>query len=455
MNFTSINPYTEEVVATYAFISEDALEQAVAKAHTAQKHWKQTPVKQRVLFFKQLSHLLTEHAEELAVVAVEEMGKTLKEAKLEVLKCARGCDYYATQAEHLLQPQTSIAETGKTVELQYQPLGIVLGIFHWNFPYWQIIRSAVPTVIAGNAMLVKPAPNTPRCALALVKLIEQCDLPAGLIQFIFANESQIAKLLSDDRIQAATLTGSEKAGSAVASTAAKHIKKSVLELGGSDPFIVLPNANIETTLNTAITARFQNNGQSCIAAKRFIVHQSIADIFLAGLISRIQQLNIGNPLLADTDIGPLARKDLMGKLASQVETSLNQGAQLLYQSTLQSNSKGYFYPPTILGNITPDCLAWHEELFGPVISFYTFEHIEQAIDIANATSFGLGASIWGSDTENAKSIAHQIESGQVFINEMVKSQPTHPFGGVKKSGYGRELGPFGLYEFCNIKTVWY
>jgi len=351
--------------------------------------------------------------------------------------------------------QTSIAETGKTVELQYQPLGIVLGIFPWNFPYWQIIRSAVPTVIAGNAMLVKPAPNTPRCALALVKLIEQCDLPAGLIQFIFANESQIAKLLSDDRIQAATLTGSEKAGSAVASTAAKHIKKSVLELGGSDPFIVLPNANIETTLNTAITARFQNNGQSCIAAKRFIVHQSIADIFLAGLISRIQQLNIGNPLLANTDIGPVARKDLMEKLASQVETSLNQGAQLLYQSTLQSNSKGYFYPPTILGNITPDCLAWHEELFGPVISFYTFEHIEQAIDIANATSFGLGASIWGSDTENAKSIAHQIESGQVFINEMVKSQPTHPFGGVKKSGYGRELGPFGLYEFCNIKTVWY
>ncbi len=453
MKFESINPFTEEKLVQYDFISDEALGLALSKADDAQKQWRNVNVSERVKFFNKLAALIKEKHEELALLATLEMGKPLAEAKLEVLKCARGCEYYAVNAPTLLQPKISVAETGKTVHQLYEPLGVVMGIFPWNFPYWQILRSAVPIVIAGNAVLVKPAPNVPQCSLAIQQIINECGLPNGLIQVVFATEQQVANCLADPRIKAATLTGSDKAGSAVASTAAKYIKKSVLELGGSDPFIVMEDADLEETLKQAITARFQNNGQSCIAAKRFILHEKIADEFVAKLADRVAALACGNPLLDGIHIGPLARKDLRDKLVAQVTQSVNNGAVIHYQQT-NFPDNGYFYPPTILTHINPNCDAYYQELFGPVVSAYVVKDEEAAVDLANATEYGLGASVWSKNVERAIAIANQIESGQVFINEMVKSQPSYPFGGVKKSGYGRELGELGLFEFCNTKTLW-
>lgn len=453
MNFASVNPYTEKTLATYDFISDDVLWQQVEQTNKAQKNWRKIDISKRVKFIQKLGQLLKDQHEELALLATLEMGKPLAEAKLEVLKCARGCEYYAAQAQKLLMPKSSIAETGKTVTLNYEPLGVILGVFPWNFPYWQILRSAIPTVLAGNAMLVKPAPNVPQCSLAIQQLINACGIPQGVLQIVFANQQQVAQILTDNRIKAATLTGSEKAGSAVASMAAKHIKKSVLELGGSDPFIVLDDADLTATLNQAIVARFQNNGQSCIAAKRFILHRNIAQDFLQQLQQKVAALVCGNPQESSTQIGPLARLDLKEKLTQQVDTSIAQGATLFYQQA-DIPKTGYFYPPTILTNIPSQSVAYTEELFGPVISVFVVDTDEEAVLIANDTEFGLGASVWSKDVNRALAVANEIESGQVFINEMVKSQPGNPFGGVKKSGYGRELGEYGLYEFCNIKAIW-
>jgi succinate-semialdehyde dehydrogenase/glutarate-semialdehyde dehydrogenase len=434
--FASINPYTQQSLAQYETISSTTLENTLEHANLAQRHWKKMDIQQRAVYFSRLATLIKQKHEELAMIASTEMGKPLAEAKAEVLKCARGCEFYAANAHHYLQTKTSIAETGKTVHVRYEPLGVILGVFPWNFPYWQILRSSVPIVLAGNAMLVKPAPNTPQCSLAIQQLINECGLPNGLIQVIFANDTQVAELIEDKRVKAITLTGSEKAGSIVASTASKHIKKSVLELGGSDPFIVLDDAVIEKPLAAAVTARFQNNGQSCIAAKRFILHERIAEAFLERFKEKISQLTCGNPLEEGINIGPLARKDLKDKLAHQVNESVKAGAKLYYQQ-FEPNPDDCFYPPTILTEINLTCPAYHEELFGPVVSVY-----------------GLGGSVWSADEKRALAIANEIESGQVFINEMVKSQPTHPFGGVKKSGYGRELGEYGLTEFCNVKSIW-
>lgn len=453
MNFVSINPYTEEELKSFLTITDTELDAKLNTSAVAQKKWAALSLENRAAYVLKLSELLKQEHEKIAELATLEMGKILSESKLELLKCARGCDYYAQHAAQFLATKSSIAETGKTVQLTYEPLGVIVGVFPWNFPFWQILRSAIPTVLAGNTMLVKPAPNVPQCSLAIQELVRKAGFPEGVIEVIFANENQVANLLADNRVKAATLTGSEKAGSAVASQAAKHIKKSVLELGGSDPFIVLHDADLEATLNQAIVARFQNNGQSCIAAKRFILHHTIAEEFLLGLKNRMSKLVCGNPLNADTNIGPLARVDLRDKLAKQVSDSVNAGAEIYFQHT-QVPENGYFYAPTILTNINTNAVAYHEELFGPVVSVYTFTNEEEAIALANATEFGLGASVWSKDTERAIAMAKQIECGQVFINEMVKSQPGHPFGGVKKSGFGRELGEFGMYEFCNIKTIW-
>jgi succinate-semialdehyde dehydrogenase/glutarate-semialdehyde dehydrogenase len=307
--------------------------------------------------------------------------------------------------------------------------------------------------MSGNCVFIKPAPNVPQSSLALQNLLNQCGFENGVIQTIFASEKQIENLINDSRIAATTLTGSEKAGSAVASLSGKNIKKSVLELGGSDPFIVLADADLEQTLTGAMQARFQNNGQSCVSAKRFIVHQNIADEFLKRLIEKMEKLVIGNPMNENVAIGPLARKDLQELLNSQVNETLGAGATLLYQ-TKNIRSTGFFFPPTIIGNIPKTARAFSEELFGPVISFYTFNEKEEAITLANATSYGLGASIWSKDIMQAKQIANNIESGMIYINQIVKSDARFPFGGIKKSGFGRELGEFGLREFCNVKTIW-
>lgn len=453
MKFVSVNPYTEEVLAEYEPLSDELLDITLHKADIAQRHWRSITVEQRATYFSQLATLIRQRHTELATLATLEMGKPLAEAKAEVLKCARGCEFYATHAAHYLRPRTSVAETGKTVHVLHEPLGVILGIFPWNFPYWQILRSAVPTVMAGNAMIVKPAPNVPQCSMAIMNLINECGLPNGLIQVALMNELQVERIIGDDRIKAVTLTGSEKAGSVVASNAAHHIKKSVLELGGSDPFIVLDDADLDRTISQAITARFQNNGQSCIAAKRFILDEKIAQPFLDRFTAEISRLKCGNPLDPHVAIGPLARKDLRDKLAGQVDSSVKHGAKIHFQQSLPE-SRGFFYPPTVLTGINHECPAFHEELFGPVVSVFVTGSDEEAVTLANATSFGLGASVWSRNEERAVSLAGKIESGQVFINEMVKSQPSHPFGGVKRSGYGRELGEYGLYEFCNVKAVW-
>lgn len=452
-DFKSINPFSEAHLLSFDFISDSMLENNLQQASEAFKIWRNTTFAQRAKCVLMLSDLLKENADELAEIACLEMGKLKTEAKAEVLKSVRLCEYYATRSADILQSKLSQSETGATVEIKYEPLGVVLGIFPWNFPYWQVLRSAIPIIMSGNCVFIKPAPNVPQSSLALQNLLNQCGFENGVIQTIFASEKQIENLINDLRIAATSLTGSEKAGSAVASLSGKNIKKSVLELGGSDPFIVLADADLQQTLIGAVQARFQNNGQSCVSAKRFIVHQSIADEFLKGLIEKMDKLVIGNPINENVAIGPLARKDLQELLNTQVNETLSAGATLLHQ-TKNIPSTGFFYPPTIIGNIPKTARAFSEELFGPVISFYIFNEKEEAIALANATSYGLGASIWSKDIMQAKQIANNIESGMIYINQIVKSDARFPFGGIKKSGFGRELGEFGLREFCNVKTIW-
>jgi succinate-semialdehyde dehydrogenase/glutarate-semialdehyde dehydrogenase len=453
MNYTSVNPYTLQSLAQFPIHTSVQLEQVLQQASLAHQSWKRLKVEERGARLLKLATLIETNHEALARLAVMEMGKTFAEAKLEVLKCTTACTYYATQAAHILQAEAQKHLDGRTVLLSYQPLGTVLGVFPWNFPYWQIIRSAMPIIISGNTMLVKPAPNTPQCALALQALFEEAGLADGIIQTIFVSNDQVAEVIADSRIHACTLTGSEKAGSAVASMAAQHIKKSVLELGGSDPFIVLADADLDLVMTHAVSARFQNNGQSCIASKRYIIHESVVDEFLKRLKEAIGKLVMGDPMDESTHIGPLARLDLKIKIETQVQESIAAGAKLFYQMEYPQNGT-CFYPPTVLTNIPDTCPARYEELFGPVISVFTFNTIDEAIEIANQTEFGLGASIWTSNPIVAKELATQIQSGQVFINAVTRSNTAFAFGGVKKSGFGRELGPQGLLEFCALKTIW-
>ncbi|MES2779049.1 MAG: NAD-dependent succinate-semialdehyde dehydrogenase [Bacteroidota bacterium] len=450
--FTSFNPYTLTELAQYPIATAAEIEQLISYADDAQKSWKKTTILHRATLILRLAKLIETHHEELAKIATLEMGKTLTESKLEVLKCITACEYYAAHTERILEPEITQHTDGREVTTLLEPMGVVMGIFPWNFPYWQIIRSAIPVIMGGNTMIVKPAPNTPQCALALQELFDKSELN-GIVQTLFANEAQIASMIGDARIKATTLTGSEKAGSAVASAAAMHIKKSVLELGGSDPFIVLKDADLDLVMDNAVSARFQNNGQSCIASKRYIIHKDIATVFTQRLIAAVSKLKMGDPLLPEIHIGPMARADLKEKLAKQVQQTIEEGAQLLFQGEV-TEPTGCFYPPTILSSIPKGSVAYREELFGPVLALYIVQSDEEAIALANDTEFGLGASIWTQNIEKAKELARLIESGQVFVNAVTRSNTAFPFGGVKKSGFGREMGIQGLKEFCTIKTIW-
>lgn len=450
--FISINPYTLIERNRFNSITDFALNNTIANAAAKQQTWRNTPIAERASCVVKLGKLIEHHHQRLATLASLEMGKTLAEAKLEVLKCKTACDYYATESESILASQLIKHTDGRTVHISYEPLGIVLGIFPWNFPYWQIVRSAIPIVMAGNTMLVKPAPNTPECALSLQALFDEAGL-SNTIQTIFASQQQVSQILADSRIAACTLTGSERAGSAVAAQAGKHIKKSVLELGGSDPFIVLEDADLPLVLKHAVSARFQNNGQSCIAAKRYIVHSAIANQFTQGLTHLIKQLKAGDPLHAETQLGPLARIDLKQQLEEQVNETIQLGATLLYQGEMIKEVPCY-YPPTILSNLSKQMPAYKQELFGPVLSLFVVGSDEEAIALANDSDYGLGASVWTTNYLRGQTIAKSLQAGQVFINAVTRSHTAFPFGGVKKSGYGRELGHEGLKEFCYIKTVW-
>lgn len=446
-HYQSINPYTGELLAQFDTISDAELQAVLLKASKAQTKWSQCSFIERAIPVQKLITLIQQHAEALSKMATLEMGKPITEARVEVSKCITACEYYGSHASDILTTHTI-----NDVQLHYEPMGVILGVFPWNFPYWQIIRSAIPTVMAGNTMIIKPAPNVPQCSNLLQQLFAEAGFLDGVLQTVFTSNEQVSTIIADDRVAACTLTGSEAAGGAVAAQAGKHIKKSVLELGGSDPFIITAHADLNKVMQWAIMARFQNNGQSCIAAKRFIVHRSQYDSFIARLLPAIESLTCGNPMNEDTQVGPLARVDLRVQLHRQVSETIQAGATILYQHPASLES-ACFYPPTVLGNIAPGSPAYQEELFGPVMSVFVYEALDEAIQIANDTRFGLGGSVWSENRDEALHIAQKLQCGQVNINSMVKSAAALPFGGYKRSGIGKELGEWGIKEFCNVKVI--
>jgi succinate-semialdehyde dehydrogenase/glutarate-semialdehyde dehydrogenase len=380
-----------------------------------------------------------------------EMGKLASAAQEEVAKCAVTCRFYADQGERLLAPE-SVPIEGERSYVMYQPLGAVLAVMPWNFPFWQVIRFAAPALTAGNVALLKHASNVPQCALAIEEIFSRAGAPKGVFQTLLVGSDAVPAILADPRVAAATLTGSEAAGSSVAATAGRHIKKTVLELGGSDAFIVMPSADIQLAVDTAVRARIINSGQSCIAAKRFIVHRAIADEFERRFVSAMAGLAVGDPSLPDTLVGPLASEQLVRELEEQVERTLRAGGRVL-TGARRLDRPGWFYAPTVLTGVPPDSPAYRDELFGPVASLFRAADVDDAIRIANDTRFGLGASAWSREAAEIDRLAGELEAGTVFVNGMVASDPRFPFGGIKASGYGRELGAYGLREFTNVKTV--
>ena len=381
-----------------------------------------------------------------------EMGKPIRGAQDEVLKCARGCRFYAQNAERFLGEEEIRTEARRSY-IRYEPLGPVLAIMPWNFPFWQVFRFAAPALMGGNVVLLKHAPNVPQCALAIETIFSRAGFPEGVFQNLPIETDQVPAILEDRRVRAVTLTGSERAGRDVAARAGHALKKIVLELGGSDPFIVMPSADLDEAVKAAVKSRTGNSGQSCIAAKRFIFADSIADQFLTRFVPAMEALKVGDPTDPSTDLGPLARRDLVATLDAQVRTTIARGARLLTGGAPLAGP-GCYYPPTVLTDIPVDSPAYREELFGPVASLFVVAGIDEAIRLANDTVFGLGASVWTQDSGEQARFVNELEAGQVFVNAMVASDPRVPFGGVKNSGYGRELGALGIREFVQAKTVW-
>lgn len=452
MPFVSRNPTTDQVFLTQASWDDRRLEQALEKAHAAQRAWAQTSFSQRAEVLRHVATKLRVQHDQYAALITREMGKLLREARAEVDKCALTCDYYAQHGEEFLRAEPIQSDAGKSY-VAYHPLGVVLAIMPWNFPFWQVFRAAVPALMAGNAVALKHAPNVPECALAIEALFRDCGLPEGVFTSLMIEVEQAATAIASPHVHAVTITGSEAAGRKVAALAGQHLKKCVLELGGSDPFIVLHDADLEYTVDMAVASRFLNCGQSCIAAKRFIVVPQIADEFLRRLKIKVEALAVGDPMGGATQIGPMARSDLRESLHAQITDSVAQGA-VAVTGCRPLARQGYFYQPSILDHVTAKARAYHEELFGPVAVVIRATDEDDALRIANDTRFGLGSSIWSKDTARAERLAAQVQAGCTFINGMVKSDPRLPFGGVKASGYGRELSRLGMHEFVNAKTVW-
>jgi len=452
MSIQTINPTTGEVLETFEPFTQEQINAALDQAHQAFLQWRETPFAERAKHLHTLASYLRDRKTELARIAVLEMGKSITEAEAEVEKCAWNCDFFAENAERFLADK-KVATNATESYVAFRPLGVVLAIMPWNFPYWQIFRFAAPALMAGNTTVLKHASNVSRVALEIERIFQEARLPHGLLRTVLVPGSETGKLIADPRIAAVTLTGSEAAGVEVAATSGHVLKKTVLELGGSDAFIVLEDADLDEAAQVAVTARFQNNGQSCIAAKRFIVVESVADAFEQKFVANTARLKVGDPLEYDTRIGPVARKDLRETLDQQVQQSIQQGANLLIGGKAREG-KGYFYEPTILTNVTPHMPVFADETFGPVAAVIRARDAEQAIALANDSKFGLGSNLWTRNIEQARKLAAQIEAGGVFINGMTASDPRLPFGGVKHSGYGRELSSFGIQEFVNIQTVW-
>ncbi|MEN3368058.1 MAG: succinate-semialdehyde dehydrogenase / glutarate-semialdehyde dehydrogenase [Verrucomicrobiota bacterium] len=451
MAITSINPATGETLKEFSALDSAQIEGKLAKAAHAFERYRRTSFAQRAAHLTAAADLLEQAQQQLARVITLEMGKLLRGATDEILKCAKGCRFYAEKAESFLSDQT-IPTDAKRSYIRYEPIGAVLAIMPWNFPFWQVFRFAAPTLMAGNVCLLKHAANVPQCALAIEDIFRRAGFAEGVFQTLLVETDQTRSLIDDARVKAVTLTGSERAGSEVASAAARQIKKSVLELGGSDPFIVMPSADFEAAITTGITARTLNTGQSCIAAKRFVLSDQIYDRFVAQFAERMRALRVGDPLDPATEIGPLATEAILRGVDKQVEESIAAGAKLLTGGK-RIDRPGFFYEPTVLTDIPRDSPAYREEIFGPVASFFRVADAEEAIKIANDSSFGLGASAWTNDAAEQELFAAELETGMVFINGMVASDPRLPFGGAKRSGFGRELGAEGIREFVNIKAV--
>jgi succinate-semialdehyde dehydrogenase/glutarate-semialdehyde dehydrogenase len=452
MSIQSINPATGEVIETFELYNQARVNEALDQAYNAQKSWRKQSLAQRGEMLHRVAQHLRGHKADLAQIATLEMGKPITEAEAEVEKCAWNCDYYADNAEKFLGDE-HIKSNASESYVSFQPLGVVLALMPWNYPFWQVIRFAAPALMAGNTAVLKHASNVSRSALEMEHIFKESGLPEGVFRTVLVRGSDTAPLIKDPRVAAVTLTGSEAVGVEVATASGHALKKHVLELGGSDAYIVLADADIDAAAQTAARARFQNTGQSCIAAKRFIVVEQVANAFEQKFVEATMKLRVGDPLDHSTQVGPVARRDLRDTLDRQVQETVKMGGRVLLGGQ-PIEGKGFFYAPTIVTGVTPEMPMFAEETFGPAAAVIRARDTEHAVELANASPFGLGGNLWTRNIEHARELARDLESGAVFINGMTASDPRLPFGGVKRSGYGRELSSFGIREFVNIQTVW-
>ncbi|WP_445276936.1 NADP-dependent succinic semialdehyde dehydrogenase [Streptomyces sp. DSM 41033] len=461
MPIATVNPANGETLRTFDALDQRETERRLAAAHRAFRDHRTTTFAERARLMNRAADLLDEDQQEIARTMTTEMGKPVKAARAEAAKCAKAMRWYAANAERLLADEhpdeADVKDSGATrARVHYRPLGVVLAVMPWNFPLWQVMRFAAPALMAGNTGLLKHASNVPQTALYIEDLFTRAGFPAGCFQTLLIGSGAVEAVLRDPRVAAATLTGSEPAGRSVASVAGDEVKKTVLELGGSDPYVVLPSADVEKAADTAVTARVQNNGQSCIAAKRFIVHTDAYDAFTERFTAGMRALTVGDPLEESTDVGPLSSEQGRADLEELVEDALAKGAAVLCGGGRPAGlDRGWFYEPTVLTGITPDMRIHREETFGPVATLYRVADLDEAVDLANDTPFGLSSNVWTRDAGEMDRCVRDLEAGGVFFNGMTASHPALPFGGVKRSGYGRELAGHGIREFCNATTVWY
>ncbi len=451
MPIQTVNPYNNKLVKTFDELTDEQLEKKIAKAHKTYQTWKKTPLDERVALLRKVASIFREKKTELAKLITLEMGKLIAQSESEVEMVASVCEYYADNAAEFLKDRPMKIKDGKAF-VRLSPMGIILGVEPWNYPYNQVARLAAPNIVAGNVVMIKHASNVPQCAQMIEKIFKQAGSPEGVYTNLFLAGKRIAKLGEDERIVGMSLTGSEKAGSSLGEAAGRNLKKSVLELGGSDAFVVLDDADIDLAVEKAYLGRFSNMGQACTSAKRFIVMDKVADEFISKLTQKIANLKVGDPMLRDTEIGPMCTEEALKNLDKQVKATVKAGAKVLAGGK-RIDREGAFYEFTILADIKPGMLAYHEELFGPVASFYRVKSEKEAIELANATTFGLGGAVFSKNTDRAINVADQMETGMIFINEHLASRPDLPFGGVKRSGYGRELSPLGIEEFVNKKLI--
>ncbi|MGW4885362.1 NADP-dependent succinic semialdehyde dehydrogenase [Streptomyces murinus] len=458
MPIATVNPANGETLKTYEAMGEEELERRLQLAEATFRTYRTTPFAERARLLNRAADLLEEDQQEIGRVMTTEMGKPVKQARAEAAKCAKAMRWYAEHAETLLADEepaeADVRDSGAArVRVRYRPLGPVLAVMPWNFPLWQVIRFAAPALMAGNVGLLKHASNVPQTALYLEDLFHRAGFTEGCFQTLLVGSAAVDDILRDERVKAATLTGSEPAGRAVAATSGEMIKKTVLELGGSDPFVVMPSADVDRAAEIAVTARVQNNGQSCIAAKRFIVHRDVYDAFAERFVAGMKALRIGDPLEEDTEVGPLSSEQGRADLEELVDDARRSGAEVLCGGS-RPDGPGWYYPPTVLAGITREMRIHREEAFGPVATLYRADDLDEALLIANDSPFGLSSNVWTREESEVERFARDLEAGAVYVNGMTASHPAFPFGGVKRSGYGRELSGHGMREFCNITTVW-